>query len=125
MSRFDKRLREAMKRYAPDEPETAEIPSQLSERVDGLLKGAPSGKIDRILLTDQTGKEKPKMKRARIVLIAAALVVALTLAAVAAPMLVNYLNVRLLTETTRQKTTVPTAGSASIMPRNSTPCAMT
>ena len=107
MSRFDKRLREAMKRYAPDEPETAEIPSQLSERVDGLLKNAPSGKIDRILLTDQTGKEKPKMKRARIVLIAAALVVALTLAAVAAPMLVNYLNVRLLTETTGQKTTVP------------------
>ena len=47
------------------------------------------------------------MKRARIVLIAAALVVALTLAAVAAPMLVNYLNVRLLTETTGKKTTVP------------------
>lgn len=47
------------------------------------------------------------MKRARTILIAAALIAALTLAAVAAPMIANYLNVRLLTETTGRKTEVP------------------
>ena len=107
LSGFDKRLNEALKRYAPEEPETAEVPARLREHVDGMLNGAPSGKFGTIIHTDTQGKEKTKMKRARVILIAAALVIALTLAAVAAPMIANYLNMRLLTETTARKTEVP------------------